>query len=302
MADFRSCAPSGRRTSGPIACIYAKALLYPVAAAPFVRIFGLKGFLVFHTLLLAAVAVCGYLFLAARSSSLTAMLFTLAFLAASVLPAYTEFLAPEILNFALVFLAYFLCFYREVQPGGRLGGLLPQVIGAILLGLVTYSKPTNLPLIAPIVLLRPGGAGSGLARAVLSAVFLAVVGLGFGFERCRVTGEFNYQGGNIGRPWTATPDSAQPIPSCAHPAGSVFRGVATDGSAALEVLTHPRALHWFVHNLEYFLFGRHFGFVPYFFPGSWRSAGSSRARGGTLAILIFGTFVTASIGSCSSCR
>ena len=270
---------------------YAKALLYPVAAAPFVRIFGLKGFLVFHTLLLAAVAVCGYLFLAARSSSLTAMLFTLAFLAASVLPAYTEFLAPEILNFALVFLAYFLCFYREVQPGGRLGGLLPQVIGAILLGLVTYSKPTNLPLIAPIVLLALWRR-QWTRTAVLSAVFLAVVGVGFGFSAA-VSGEFNYQGGDRKTFYRSFPFEGTGSEWEANRSASV-----TDGTAARDVLTSPLMPARFATNISYFLVGRHFGFIPYFFPGvvaivAWLL---SPARRDPWRILTFGAFVASAIG------
>ena len=44
---------------------FAKALLYPIVAAPFVRLFGLNGFLVLHVLLLFGVCVCGYTFLKA---------------------------------------------------------------------------------------------------------------------------------------------------------------------------------------------------------------------------------------------
>ena len=42
-------------------------MLYPIVAAPFVRLLGLNGFLVLHVLLLFGVCVCGYPFLAARS-------------------------------------------------------------------------------------------------------------------------------------------------------------------------------------------------------------------------------------------
>ena len=103
---------TGTPDNRPERLYFGKALLYPVAAAPFVRLFGLNGLLLFHVLLLASVAACGYLFLAAHTSSAAAMLFTLAFLGASVLPAYSELLAPEILNFALVFVAYFLWLYK----------------------------------------------------------------------------------------------------------------------------------------------------------------------------------------------
>src|SRR6185295_11008456 len=45
---------------------FGKAMIYPLVAAPFVRVLGLNGFLVLNVLLLFAVGVCGYMFLAAR--------------------------------------------------------------------------------------------------------------------------------------------------------------------------------------------------------------------------------------------
>ena len=45
---------------------------------------------------------------------------TAAFLGASVLPVYGVFLMPEIFNFAIVFVAYFLWLYKEVAPESRL--------------------------------------------------------------------------------------------------------------------------------------------------------------------------------------
>src|SRR4249919_3106147 len=81
---------------------FAKALLYPVVAAPFVRL------LVLHVLLLFGVCVCGYKFLAAQSEPIPALLFTLAFVGATCVPVYAVFLAPEILHFSIIFFAYFL--------------------------------------------------------------------------------------------------------------------------------------------------------------------------------------------------
>src|SRR3954454_22856265 len=95
---------------------FAKALLYPIVAAPFVRLLGLNGFLVLHVLLLFGVCVCGYRFLAANSPPGPALIFTLAFVGAACLPVYAVFLVPETLHFALVFFAYFLWLYKEVKP------------------------------------------------------------------------------------------------------------------------------------------------------------------------------------------
>ena len=49
---------------------FGKAFIYSLIAAPFVRVLGLNGILVFHVLLAFAACVCGYLFLAARSGPL----------------------------------------------------------------------------------------------------------------------------------------------------------------------------------------------------------------------------------------
>ncbi len=279
---------------------YGKAFVYPLFAAPFVWAFWLNGMLILHVLLLAVAGVCAYLFLAAQSPPAAAAVFASAFLGAAVLPVYGVFLMPEIFNVALVFLAYFLWLYKEVRPGSpALADRWTDVAAAVLLGLATYSKPVpNVFLVAPPVLyfwwrrewLR------GLSTGVLAA---AVAALFFGLTAA-ISGELNYQGGDR-KTITATPDPAQPDYPFDAPDSSWERfpsQVATDGSAALEVLTHPRALHWFGHNLEYFMFGRHFGFLPYYFPGLvaiglWIF---SRSRRDPWRILIFGTFVTASIG------
>src|SRR5207245_7502359 len=93
---------------------FGKAMIYAVAAAPFVRLLGMNGFLVLHALLLFVVCVCGYTFLAARSRPGPALAFTLAFVGAAVVPVYAVFLMSDIFNFAVVFVAYFLWLYKEV--------------------------------------------------------------------------------------------------------------------------------------------------------------------------------------------
>ena len=281
---------------------YGKAFVYPLFAAPFVRLFGLNGMLIFHVLLLAIVGVCAYLFLAAQSPPVAAALFATAFLGAAVLPVYGVFLMPEIFNVALVFVAYFLWLYKEVRPGTPddvLSGTWTDVAAAVLLGLATYSKPIpNLFLVAPPVLFIwwrrewLHGLRTGAVAAVVAAMFFAVT--------AAISGEFNYQGGDR-KSITATPDPAQPDFPFDSPDATWERfpsQVATDGSAALAVLASPRASHWFAHNLQYFVLGRHFGFLPYYFPGVvaiglWLF---SRARRDVWRILIFGTFVAASLG------
>jgi hypothetical protein len=106
-----------------------------------------------------------------------------------------------------------------------------------------------------------------------------------------VSGEFNYQGGDrkifIGRFPFDRPDFIWDDRS---------GQVSTDTSTPVGVLTSGELPARFGHNVEYFLVGRHFGFVPYFFPGvvaigCWLL---SRARRDIWRLLTFGAvFVSA---------
>ena len=240
---------------------FGKALLYGVLAAPMVRLFGLNGFLVSHVLWLFAAGVCAYVFLAARSRPGPSLAFTLAFIFASCVPVYAVFLAPEILNFSIVTIAYFLWLYKEVAPEGTgfLRSRASDLAAAALIGAVTYSKPTHVFLIAPLVFSAcwqrrwRHGVIVGLVFAAATAVLYGATALN--------TGEFNYQGGDRKSFYDKFPFDGS--------AADVWdaRGVAmsTNDSDAENVLadfTNRLTL-----NVKYFLIGRHFGFVPYFFPG-----------------------------------
>jgi hypothetical protein len=77
-----------------------------------------------------------------------------------------------------------------------------------------------------------------------------------------ISGEFNYQGGDRQTFYGQFPfDGSGDVWN--RQAGQVM----TDGSVQVEVLTSREAPAQFVRNIQYFLIGRHFGFVPYFFPG-----------------------------------
>ena len=239
---------------------FGKALIYPIVAAPFVRAFGLNGLLLLNVVLLAVVAVCAYLFLAAQSPATGAVLFTAAFLGASALPVYLVFFMPEIFNVALVALAYFLWCYREVAPTQILKGAWPQFVAAALLGLATYSKPFNAILVAPLVLSIWWRREWARALA-LGTVAVGVAGLSFVLNAA-VSGEFNYQGGDRQTFYGSFPFDGS---------GDVWNRQAgqarTEGNVQIEVLTSSEAPAQFLRNIRYFFIGRHFGFIPYFFPG-----------------------------------
>ncbi|MGH9374353.1 MAG: hypothetical protein ACRD15_22785, partial [Vicinamibacterales bacterium] len=78
---------------------YGKSFVYPLVAAPFVKLFGTNGFLVLHALLLALVVWCAFLFLHARMSAGIAALLAGAFVIATVVPVYFVWITPELFNF-----------------------------------------------------------------------------------------------------------------------------------------------------------------------------------------------------------
>jgi hypothetical protein len=253
---------------------FGKAMAYSIAVAPFVWLLGMNGFLVFHVLLLFAVGVCGYLFLAASSRPGPAVAYTLGFVGASVVPVYAVTLTSDLFNFALVFLAYFLWLYKEVAQPRFLNGAMADVAAAVLLGIVTYSKPWHAPLVAPLVLLfwwrgrwKAGFAIGSIAVAAAAALFAA---------NAMISGEFNYQGGDRKTFYSAPDDPQAPrLPTAGFPFASPDatwdqRGASTgrDTGNVDNVLSPSEIVRLLGNNIKYFLLGRHFGFVPYFFPGA----------------------------------
>jgi hypothetical protein len=228
---------------------------------------------------------------------------------------------PEIFNFALVFFAYFLWLYKEVRrkeaasaasgelfsmPGGgdakargpAGGGQGSDMAAALLLGIATYSKPVpNAFLVVPLVLLAVWR-GRWRHAVATGAVAAATTAALFGINGA-IAGEFNYQGGPDRKTvYSRTTGPSFPFETPDATWDRFPGSVATDGAAALGVLTHPDAPHWFVHNLGYFLAGRHFGFIPYYFPGAVALVAwlFSRARRDAWRILIAASFVAAAIG------
>ena len=279
---------------------FAKAMLYPIAAAPFVRLLGLNGFLVLHVLLLFGVCVCGYKFLAAQSPPAPALIFTLAFVGATCVPVYTVFLAPEILHFSLIFFAYFLWLYKEVEPDAPawLRGRGSDIAAAMLLGAATYSKPPNHALLVAPLVIWFWWRRKWLDGLVVGAVSVAVACAFFGLTAINA-GEFNYQGGDRKTFYTAFPFDG----SKDNVWDRQGTEMSTNDSDSDNVLKDFPSR--FAHNVEYFLIGRHFGFVPYFFPGAlamvlwlfskerrrpWRLLIVLAAAGSAVGLLIYAPF------------
>ena len=263
---------------------YGKGFIYPLFAAPFIFFFGTNGFLVLHAVLMTLCFACAYGFLVARSAPLPSLLFAASFLLLSVAPVYMVWLTPDFFNLGVVLIAYFFWCYKEVVAESEtaclgtvrrrwLLGPRSDVIAAILLGVAAFSKPTNILLIGPPLALllwrrqwRP--------FSVVGATF-AMVFVGLFAWNVVITGEWNYQGGeDRGTFYSMDPDEAGPriggFPFQSGQHSFDTTGIIRETNRVpVEVLTTPDALiHVFRRNIGYFLFGRHTGFVPYFFAGS----------------------------------
>ena len=193
--------------------------------------------------------------------------FSLAFFGASITPIYLVWLTPEMLNFALVAYAYFFWLYKEVAPaehprGPRwLTGPRSDLVAAVLLGLATFSKPPNLALFAPLVALG-WWRGRYVHGLLVTGVFVLVAAGAFGVNTL-MTGEWNYMGGDRRTFYGG-------MGGFPHEHGRAFDQVGIPMTTNEVTFDEPldRSESWLVllRNAGYFLVGRHFGFVPFFFP------------------------------------
>ena len=190
------------------------------------------------------------------------------------MPVYAVFLTPEIFNFSIVFVAYFLWLYKEVaEPRSRwLRGIESDVVAAILLGVATYSKPYSQ---------RAAGVAAG-------AVVLVAASMAARFRRrgrfrrrlrralCRdraCLGRVQLSGGRpqdllLGARVGTAAHGRISLRGRPMPAGiGEAQALARTRWAPTTCLQLSEITRLFRHNVTYFLFGRHFGLVPYLFPG-----------------------------------
>ncbi len=303
---------------------FGKAFVHAVAAAPFVRLLGMTGLLVFNVVLLAAVGLCGYWFAVARAPGPVATAFTLAFFGASIVPVYLVWFTPEIFNLSLVFFAYFFWLYKEVAPpksgpfASFLRGRGGDIVAAVLLGMVTFSKPLNVLLVGPVVLML-WSRKRVVAGLVVGLVFVATVGSLFSVNAA-ISGEFNYQGSDVANGnnrkvfYTWFPFAN---PHATFEAARGGYGMVTNDADTENVF--ERSVFWprLARNVYYFAVGRHSGFLPYFFPGAvvlalwlwkrreirlWQVFTLLGVAGSTLAVLVMLPYTWAGGGGPSGNR
>ena len=207
--------------------VYGKAFIYPLIASPFVLLGGLGGMLVFNWLLIGVCVWCAVRFAQARMGRLAGALLGVAFVLVSDVTVFAASLTPEVFNFALVLVAYFLWLYKKVAPPERvgiLGGAWTDLAAAALIGVATFSKPSHPLLVVPI------GLDALLAlrwRQFAALVLAFALGSGGLYAiNAAATGDWNYQGAAVAEDRRSF-YGAFPFDDANTPFESSGRGVST---------------------------------------------------------------------------
>ena len=248
---------------------FAKSWAYSLFAAPFVRIFGINGFAVFHSVLLLLILLMGFAYLSLTERPDVSLYGILTFLFASVACVYFVWISPDFFNLCLVFTILFLWAYKirageaPPSPGGEAPGRFRRFLlsdgsdylAAFLAGIATFSKPPNAVLMAPIFLAAV--LGKKYRKAVLiAAFFLASAVVLFGMNYL-LTSDWNFMGGERKTFYFGFPFQKE---------GMTFD---TTGSPMTSEGYFDRMLipvKFIAYNLFYYFFGRFTGLAWYFFP------------------------------------
>jgi hypothetical protein len=246
---------------------FAKSWAYSLFAAPFVRIFGYNGFLVFHSFLLLIVMLLGFIYLSRANSPLTSISYLLTFLFATVAGVYYLWISPDFFNFCLAFIIIFLWIYkiktREAAPAQSAAEaprsflLSPgtDYLAAFLTGVAVFSKPPNIVLLGPLVLYALYEKKFFKALLLALIAFLTI-GILFGTNYL-LTSDWNYQGGE-----RKTFIGSFPLEKDSLTFDSLG-GTMTSENYFQRFLIPPKFI---LYNIYYYFCGRFTGIVWYFFP------------------------------------
>lgn len=227
--------------------VYAKSFIYPLALAPFFRLFGSHGILLANSLMLFLALLMGFLLLRQRHDPARSFAFTAVYLLASVLFVYIWWVTADLFNFFVNFAALFFFFYEFKRPHW-------SYLSGVFFAAAVFSKPNNLVHIGMLFLLllyrREWKRFAVLA--LISVLFLA--GL-FAFNYAQ-TGELNYQGGERNSFYGNFPLERKDF------SFATGHQMSTDTYWSRFYLSPAIALY----NAFYYFFGRFTGMVIYFFP------------------------------------
>jgi hypothetical protein len=231
---------------------FGKPYAYSLAAVPFYALFGVQGLVVFNMALYLAMLLAAWWYFQNEGSNLALLLG--GFFFASVTVSYIFWMQPEVFNMACVFfplLLWQVLRKREVWTP-RDHALLAGA--GVLLALAFISKEPTVLLGGPIAVdLLWKRRWKGLLA--LAAPALLALGLLMAVQM-KMTGTWSPYRGIQRRSF----ETEYPIES-KKDLWAAYRGTSFGSWSGLGVETSGRLL---IHNLGYFVAGRHTGLLPYF--------------------------------------
>jgi len=250
---------------------FAKSFIYPLFSAPFLKIFGVNGFYVFHTILLMLMVLMGTMYFSLHNTPQLSLSTTLTFLFASVAMVYFIWISPDFFNIFMAFTVMFLWLYKhkhkekktEDTPkkwGARF--LLSDgsdFLAAALAGMAFFSKPPNIILLGPLVV-HTLFKKKFVKTAIILLIFIVVTGAFWGTNYL-VTGEWNYQGGER-KTFYSEDGNGFPVEAKKLTFDNTGWSMTSEDYEQSHLL--PAKIS--VYNFFYYFIGRFTGIIWYFFP------------------------------------
>lgn len=226
---------------------FSKSYAYPLCAAPFYRIFGTHGILLFNGLMIFFSLLMGFRLLSCYHPQKKSFTFAAVFVLATVIPVYIWWIQADLFNFFVMFAGLYFFFYAFKNPRW-------QYISAIFFSLSVFSKPSNIVPIGIIYLiLLYRKHWKRFAILSLLSILLCSSLLMFNYVQ---TGEFNFMGGE-----RRTFHGVYPYEKPGNKFEVGFK-MSADNYWERFFLSSKM----FVLNCFYYVFGRFTGMFIYFFP------------------------------------
>lgn len=224
---------------------FAKSYVYPLAAAPFARLFGTHGILLANGLMVFLALLMGFLLLRQHHEPGRSFFFTLTYFFASVAFIYVWWITADLFNFFVNFAGLFFFFYRFPRRSWN------WLAGAFF-ALAVFSKPNNALHIGILFLLLLYQKNWKRFGAMALAGLLVLGGLLL-FNLAQ-TGTINFMGGERRSFYGDYPYE--------RPGSTFAAGFPMSSDTYWSRYYNSPAIAG--HNLFYYLFGRFTGMLVYF--------------------------------------
>jgi hypothetical protein len=224
---------------------YAKSFIYPLAAAPFFRLFGTHGILLANGLMIFFTVLMGFLLLRQHHAREKSFALTVIYLFSSIAFFYIWWITADLFNFFVNFAGLFFLFYNFKKPAWN--GLAGLFFAAAI-----FSKPNNILHIGILLLLLLYQKNGKKFVSIALVCLLVLAGLLY-FNYIQ-TGALNYMGGERRSFYGNFPFER---PDFTFAGGFLM---SSDNYWSRFYLSPAIVLH----NLFYYFFGRFTGMTVYF--------------------------------------